>query len=191
MKDVHIIKGDIEDEEKLYGHTEGLAWHILKGKVKMISYFEDGREFFWELEEGEWFGMEDAVLKSEIQCDVDSYSEAVILEIPLAEIMESEKTSKKLLKKIIEIMSFSTKAREEKGALRIGYRDDLYFLKYLERHNFGINYNSLRELSEVLNINSRTFQRILKRLSCKGILQKTKSRIMVNNMDAFIRYLEN
>ncbi len=191
MESVYILKGNTMEDGKLHRYIEGRAWYILRGKVKIISYFEDGRDFFWELEEGEWFGIENAVLKSEVYSDIDSYSEAVVLEVPLGEIIESEKTSKKLLKKIIQIMSLSAKHREEKGALRIGYNDELYFLKYLEKHNFGISYNSIKDLSEVLNINRRTFQRILKRLSCKGILQKTKNRIMVDNMEAFTRYLEN
>lgn len=190
MKDIHIIKGDAGERKKLYKCIEGRAWYVLKGRVKMVSFFEDGREFFWELEDGEWFGIEDAVLKSEGHCDVDSYSEAVILEIPVEKIIEGEMTSKDMLKRIIHIMSLSTKSREEKNALRIGYRDELYFLKYLERRNFNINYSNVKELSETLNINRRTFQRILRRLSCKGILQKTKSKITVDNMEAFIRYLE-
>lgn len=190
MEGVHIIEGKTGDDGNLYGYTKGGAWYILRGRVKITSYFEDGSDFFWEYEEGEWFGMESAVLKAQVQYDAEAYSDVVVLEIPLREIFENENTSKKLLKRIIEIMAISTERREEKAVIRMGYGDEIYFLKYLERNNFDISYNNLRELSDILNINNRTFQRILKKLLEKGIICKARGRIGIKEVDVYRRYLE-
>ena len=189
MEGVHIIEAKTGDNENLYGYAEGGAWCILKGRVKVISYFEDGSDFFWEHEEGEWFGIESAVLKTQVQYDVEAYSDVVVLEIPLRQIMESKETSKKMLRRIIEIMALSTERREEKAVVRMGYGDEVYFLKYLERNNFDINYNNLRELSDILNINNRTFQRILKKMVEKGIICKARGRIELKSMENYRRYI--
>ncbi len=190
MERVHIIEAKIGDNGNLYGYTKGGAWCILKGRVKIISYFEDGNDFFWEYEEGEWFGVESAVLKTQVQYDVEAYSDVVVLEIPLREVIERKETSKKLLRRILEIMAHSTEKREGKAVIRMGYGDEIYFLKYLERNDFHISYSNLRELSEILNINNRTFQRILKKLVEKEIICKSRGRIEVKRMDKYRNYLD-
>lgn len=111
MEGVHIVKADTGADGNLYGYAKGGAWYILRGRVKITSYFEDGRDFFWELGEGEWFGMESAVLKTQVQYDVEAYSDVVVLEIPLRQIVEGEETSKKMLRRIVEIMALSTERR--------------------------------------------------------------------------------
>lgn len=65
----------------------------------------------------------------------------------------------------------------------------MFFLKYLERNDFDISYNNLRELSDILNINNRTFQRILKKLVEKGIVCKTRGRIEAKNIEVYRKYI--
>lgn len=190
MEGVRIIEVEAGYEGNLYGYIKGSAWCILKGKVKVTSYFEDGSDFFWELEEGEWFGMKSAILKTQVKYDVEAYSDVSVLEIPLRELLERKDASRKMLRRIIEIMALKAESREEKAAMRIGYGSERYFLKYLERNDFDISYNNLRELSDILNINNRTFQRILKKLEERKVICKTRGRIEIKSIDAYNSYLE-
>ncbi len=191
IKNVSIIKVKRGNRGDLYGYTKGMAWYILSGNVEMTSYYEDDCDSSWDLKKGDWFGIANAVLKTPIKYEAEAYSDVVVLEVPINQILESEATSKTLLKKVVEILAFSVEKREERVAIRVGYGDELFFLKYLERNDFIINYPNLNKLSNILNINSRTFQRILKKLEESDIIYKTRGRIEVKKMAAYRKHLKD
>ncbi len=70
------------------------------------------------------------------------------------------------------------------------YGKKLFFLKYFERNGFGINFPRLQDAAEIMGINFRTFQRLLKYFCEKGILVKDKKMIEVKNITLFYEYME-
>lgn len=67
-------------------------------------------------------------------------------------------------------MTMTNKLLEEEVVKRIGFSDGGDFFKYLEDNNFSIVYRTQEELADLLSINLRTFQRILKVLKDNGPL---------------------
>lgn len=191
FEEVIVTRVKLGTNGDLYGYRSGKAWYILKGRVKLTTYFEDGREFFWESREGEWVGIADAILGTEVGYDAHAYTDAVIVEFPFRSMTESEHSTPVLIKKVIKIMAGMVKANEETALERLGYGDEMYFLKYLERNNYILRYKTLANLSELLNINMRTFQRILKRLVEKNIIIKKRGCIEVEDIKGYRSYIED
>ena len=186
----YIITEKKGDRKELYGSNEGMAWYVLKGKVKITCYFkEDDKEFFWELEEGEWFGIEDVILENHAEYDVEAYTDVSVVLVPLRKILNNY-SSGKILKKIMRDMAASARIREIKAATRIGYGNEKFFLKYLEKNDFILKYNNTKELSEILNMNQRTLQRTLKKLTEKEIITRETKIIKVPDIQVYEEYMK-
>jgi len=191
FEEVKVMRVKSGDDGEIYGYRSGKAWYILKGRVKLTTYFEDGREFFWESSEGEWVGIPDSILGTEVEYDAHAYTDAIVIELPFRKMIEGEYSSPTLLRKVIRIMADMIKKNEEAALIRLGYGDEKYFLKYLERNNYILRYKTLADLSELLNINMRTFQRILKRLVEKNIVIKKRGCIEVEDIKRYRSYIED
>lgn len=70
------------------------------------------------------------------------------------------------------------------------YGKKLFFLKYFERNGFGIDFPRLQDAAEVMGINFRTFQRLLKYFCEKDVLIKSKKVVEVKNIALFYEYIE-
>ena len=126
MDDFDVVTSKKGDRRELYGQNKGVAWYLIKGRVKIICYFEDDKEVFWEVEEGEWFGIEDVVLGTYAEYDAEAYTDALVLEVPMKKILD-EYSSEKILKKIMRDMAASVKIRTMKAATKISYGNEDFF----------------------------------------------------------------
>ena len=189
MDDFDVITSKKGDRRELYGQNKGVAWYIIKGRVKIICYFEDGKELFWEVEEGEWFGIEDVVLGTYAKYDAEAYTDVLVVEVPMKKILDKH-SSEKILKRVMRDMAASVRIRGIKAATKLSCGNEEFFLKYLEKNDFILEYNNIKELSEILNIRLRTFQRILKKLTEKGIIAKNEKIIKVPDIQTYKEYME-
>ena len=63
-------------------------------------------------------------------------------------------------------------------------------LRGIEKNNFILKYSSINELSKILNIKQRTFQRILKNLTEEGVITNNDKIIKVPDIQAYEEYME-
>lgn len=189
-EEIRVVDVEKNYIEEMYGNSEGLAWYIVDGWVKGTTFFGEGREMKWDLRTGNWFGIEEAILGYHFIYDIEIMRDSVILELPIKKIYESDNTSTESLKAIIWHMAMAKKFLEDTVIERIGFSDEGFFLKYLENNEFNISYRNQKDISDVLAINERTFQRILKALDEKGVISIKRGNISVTGKDTFYRYIK-
>lgn len=190
MDKVQIIQGETGFVAELYGYNEGDAWYIIEGSIKIISYLEDGREFYWELVEGDCLGIADAILGTYAEYDIEIFKDVVVLQLPLRDIVEGGEVSMDTMRSILHMVARSSKHTGKIAFSRMGYSDELFFLKHLERNDYILTFKNLKGLSELLNINLRTFQRLLKKLVQKDIIFKERGCIKVADLTKYQEYLK-
>ena len=187
---IKIINWGLKDNLHSFGFKQGYAWYIIKGNLITTSYLPGDKELLWELNEGEWLGLPDATLNILPEYDVKILRGSLILEIPLWEILNSEETSKSFYKKIINEFALTIRPILKNVGTKVKCTNEIYFLKYLERKNYEIEFRSIKELSETLNINLRTFHRILKILVAENIIFKEVNRIGVIEIKKLENYIK-
>lgn len=187
---IKIINWESKDKLHSFRFKQGYAWYIIKGNLITTSYLPGDKEMLWELSEGEWLGLPDATLNILPEHDVRILRGSLVLEIPLWEILNSEETPKSFYKNIITEFALTVKPILENIGTKVKCSDEIYFLKYLERRNYEIKFRSIKELSENLNINLRTFHRILKTLVAENIILKETNKIEIIDIQKLENYIE-
>lgn len=187
---IRLINWDLEDELFLFSSKKGFAWYIVKGGLISVRYFTGEEELFWKLNEGEWFGVPDAILNDSPEHDIKILKGTVVLEIPLEKLLNSEETSKNFYRKMLKELARTVKPVIVNAAARIKYGNEMYFIEYLKRNNYEISFKSIKDLAVLLNINLRTFHRILKRMVEEDILLKEENMIKVIDFEALDLYIQ-
>lgn len=176
-------KGDIIVMEAF--HT-GNAWRIVEGSVKVTIYPDLGQEFNGEFKTGEWIGVASILTENVVTADMEAREEVVLLTIPL----------RKMIDKYPDIMA-NLWERIAKGASNEFIRflggtlakavmtNEGYFLRYLDENGRELIFENTKELSELVNTNLRTLQRIIKKLKEEGIIEKSRKAIRVIDHDKF------
>lgn len=173
----------------LYGEPGDRAFYVLDGRIKIFSYFSDDREFNWEFEEGSWMALETVVSDGEYDFDIEALTNALVLEVPLKKILD-EHPNLDFYKKVMTIMSDFIIFQATKASLMINYSGEELFMKYLACNDYSIEGKSIWEIAFSLNLKLRTFQRVLKKLSDLGIIEKEGKKIFVKDMEEYEKHLK-
>ena len=159
---------------------------ILQGEVKVHVYTDEGGVFYGILKEGEFFGLIPTILNRPVQPDFITTKDSEILIFPLKKIMTTRKDIMNLIWDKIAIKTAEESANIiSKTLSRATSSNELFFMKYIEKNNGTLVYSNTSELSENLNIHLRTLQRIIKKLSERGIIEKSGRTIKIKNHDLF------
>jgi len=172
----------------LYGEPGNRAFYVLDGRFKVFSYFSDDREFNWEFEEGSWLALETVVSEVDYDFDIEALTDVLILEVPLKKILD-ESPDLEFYKKIMTIMSDFIIYQSNKASLMINYSGEELFMKYLALNDYSIDDKVIWEIAFSLNLKLRTFQRILKKLSDLGVIEKKGKKIFVKDMKKYEKHL--
>ncbi|ADO82029.1 Crp/Fnr family transcriptional regulator [Ilyobacter polytropus] len=165
---------------------------ILQGEVKVHVYSDEGGVFYGMLKKGEFFGLISTILNRPVLPDFITTKDSEILIFPLKKIMTTRKDIMNLIWDKIAI-----KTAEESVSIisktlsRATSSNELFFIKYIEKNKGELSYSSTSELSENLNINIRTLQRIIKKLSEKEIIEKSKGLIRIKKYDLFKKHKQS
>ncbi len=187
---IRLISWDLEDELFLFSSKKGFAWYIVKGGLISVRYFTGEEELFWKVNEGEWFGVPDAILNDSPEHDIKVLKGTVVLEIPLEKLLNSEETSKNFYRKMLKELARTVKPVIVNAAARIKYGNEMYFIEYLKRNNYEISFKSIKDLAVLLNISLRTFHRIIKRMVEENVLLKEENMIKVIDFEALDLYIQ-
>lgn len=183
-----LKKLDKKSIYSLYGEPGDRAFYVLDGRLKVFSYFSDDREFNWEFEEGSWLALEVPISGMEYDFDIEAITDTLVLEVPLKKILD-EYPNLEFYKKIMTIMADFIIFQGTKASLMINYSGEELFMKYLACNDYSIEGKSIWEIAFSLNLKLRTFQRVLKKLSDLGIIEKEGKKIFVKDLEKYEKHL--
>ncbi|UUV17257.1 hypothetical protein NRK67_00005 [Fusobacteria bacterium ZRK30] len=122
--------------------------------------------------------------------DVIVKEDSIIAYLPLEKVLDLEFKEKiAVLEKIITIGVEDHFKEFNHLLLKSIYSDEEFFIKYLENHKV-LNIGTSKEISEHLNINLRTLQRLLKKLTEEEIIEKINTKISIKDQYRLDKYKE-
>lgn len=176
-------KGDIMEMEAF---QSGKVWKILEGQAKMTIYMEHGGEYYGDFSTGEWMGVAACLIDLVGTVDIEAKKKTKVLIIPLKEMIRNHPEVMQHLWEKIATGSALEFVRVLGGTLaKAVLSNEGYFLKYLSQNNMRIKFTNTRELSELLNTNLRTLQRIIRKLKEEGVIEKSRNEIWVVDEEKF------
>lgn len=176
-------KGDIMEMEAF---QSGKVWKILEGQAKMTIYMEHGGEYYGDFTTGEWMGVAACLIDLVGTVDIEAKKKTKVIVIPLKEMIRNHPEVMQHLWEKIAKGSALEFVRVLGGTLaKAVLSNEGYFLKYLSQNNMRIRFTNTRELSELLNTNLRTLQRIIRKLREDGVIEKSRNEIWVVDEEKF------
>lgn len=191
MDIIKIKKGDIiyySQDKKMS------AIYVLEGKVQYIVYSPEGGEFYIDYFSGDLAGIGASLsyqlknkMKRSFEADLIGKEDSIIITLPLEKIFDMEfKGKEEILKKLIFLFAEEHFQVSEYFFHKSLYSEENFFIKIVEKHRV-IN-KGTKELSEMLNINLRTLQRIIKNLQKAGVIIKEDKKISIGEKGNVERY---
>lgn len=183
-------KGDIINFTE--NHEEnGLVWCIINGSAKQIFYSGDSTEYVVISEKKHWLGAPAIILGVHTVMDIEFLEDTEILVFPLGKIMkERDDIMKELWEKIArDACDFFLRVTFLNMA-KSTMTNEKIFIKYIIDHNFSIRGVSIKTISEILNINLRTLQRIISKLEKRKLIERERklNNIWTIDRDIFKEY---
>ena len=174
--------------EPLHGEKLEKCFYVVEGSVRMIFYSSDGRELTWVFESGSWFGMEDLIAEEEnYPYDIEATEDTILLEVPLRKLLTTYKC-KDFYLKLLKIIADTAYDVGNKLAFMMNHSHEEILLKFLQDNGYKVQGKRIPEISELLKINLRTLQRIIKGLEVSGIIIRDKDSIRVKDLKKYDRH---
>ena len=170
------------------------AQYLLEGRVQYIIYTPEGGEFYINIFPGEVRGinrcffrtLEDEV-KGNFEADLLAKEDSVIAKLPMGRIFDMEFPNKeKLLQKVIEMIVKENFKHSRYLFFKNVYSDEEFLIKVLEMYD-QVKVTT-KELAELLNINLRTLQRLVKNLDDAGIISRENKSISIVDQEKLEEY---
>ena len=157
-------------------HEEnGFVWCIINGSAKQIFYPDDSTEYVVISEKKHWIGAPAIILDVHTVMDVEFLEDTEILVFPLGKIMkERDEIMKELWEKIARDACDFFLRVTFLSMNRSTMTNEKIFIKYMVDHNFSIRGVSTKTISEILNINLRTLQRIISKLEKRNLIERER-----------------
>lgn len=178
---LHNISG-----ETFFTPKAGSLYMVKEGGIIVYGYIDDHLEFHMDFDIDDCIGQADLFHRENIDFIIRGKPSALILEIPAKKIMEKgdikflnfiyEKMLSKMVTNIIKL--FKT------YAAKVNFSNEQYFINFLLNNGGSFTFTSTEELAYILHIELRTIQRVIKKLSGEGMVQKSKKTITITDMEA-------
>lgn len=170
------------------------AIYVLEGKVQYVVYSPEGGEFYIDYFPGDLAGIGATLsyqiknkMKRSFEADLVGKEDSIIVTLPFEKMFDMKFEGKEeTLKKLIFLFAEEHFQVSEYFFHKSLYSEESFFIKIMEKHKI-IN-KTTRELSEMLNINLRTLQRIIKNLQKAGVIVKENKRISIGEKDNVDKY---
>ncbi len=191
-QEMRIVKYKPHEVVAFDASNSDYVWRVLSGAIKIKYFTLLDHEINGEFHSGEWFGGPCSLIGFEGSVDILTIKESVILWFPLKKMIEKYPEEMNAVWEVVAVES----AKEYRKILsnivaKLTLTNEGYFIKYLMDNNGLIEFNSLDELGEILNMNVRTLYRIIGNLKQKNLILKRKETFEVTNMKKLKLYYEN
>ncbi len=172
--------------EAFFTPKAGSIYMVKEGGIIVYAYVDDHLEFHMNFDPGDCIGQAELFHRENIDFIIRGKPTALILEIPAKKIMEKgdikfinflyEKMLNKMVTNIIKLF--------KNYAAKVNFSNEQYFINFLVNNGGRFTFTSTEELAYILHIELRTIQRVIKKLSGEGIVQKSKKTITIIDMKA-------
>ncbi len=189
MKMINYKKGDRYFFEK---DREATATYIIKGSVQYTLFIPDGGEYIISLQEDNLQGVNISIGEidgDKYEVEIFAKEDTRAVKIPFRKVFDMEFQGKEsILKKLLLKASLEYNRRFRFFVYKSIKTDEELLLKGFELKKLqGIK---TRDISERLNINLRTLQRLTKKLVDKGIIYKEGNGFEVVSYEKLREYQE-
>lgn len=191
---MNVIKMKKGDTIYYSQDKEMTAIYVLEGKVQYVVYSPEGGEFYIDYFPGDLagigatltHGIENKMNRS-FEADLVGREDSIIVTLPFEKMFDMKFEGKEeILKKLIFLFAEEHFQVSEYFFHKSLYSEESFFIKILEKHKV-IN-KTTRELSEMLNINLRTLQRIIKNLQKAEVIVKEHKKISIGEKNKVDKY---
>lgn len=181
-------KGDIVADCKF---NDGFVWRVLEGSVQLTVYFKAGREYHAQFTKGEWVGLAASLMKERNDVDivVMAVEDSCVVRVDIDDLLEIGKGTD-IWERIARESTREFMKFLDDSIPRVVMSNEEYFMNYLKKNRYEIDFDSTQALSEKLNTNLRTLQRIIKKLRDEGTIKKGRNYIKVVDIKRFEKKLE-
>lgn len=173
-------------KEDLFIPREESLYLIVEGMALVCAYTEEDLEFNLEFGPGECVGQLGAFHEENMDFILRGMDSCTIVEIPIQEAML--KTNIHTLVNVYQRMLTAItqnllKVLKNYGA-KVNFSNEQYFLNFLISKGGSYTVTSIEDLAQLLHIEMRTLQRVIRRIMDKKIIQKTHKTIEIIDMEA-------
>ena len=173
------------------------TYFIVEGEISHIIQTPEGGKFYREFFKGDIPGLNFSIsIRKAPKCfrlfdiNMTVKEDSTIVYLPFEKLIDLEFENKsKILEKLIIIGMEDHFKEFNHLLLKTIYSDKEFFIRHLEENKI-LNMNSSKRISQHLNINLRTLQRLLKDLTDIGIIERIESQISIKDQSKLDRYKE-
>ncbi len=184
---LHHFSGD-----KIFIPKGDCLYIVKEGRVVITGFVEDNLEITMEFNEGDCLGHLELLIDKPLDIMLKGMPSATVLEVPMIKIVDSvgiesltglnNLLNKAIVKNALKLI--------KKHAAKVNFSNEQYVIDFLISNGGEITYTSNEDLTQMLHIEIRTLQRIIKRLIGEKILEKNGKTLRIIDMDSARELLE-
>lgn len=166
---------------------------VKEGRIVITGFIEDHLEVTMEFQEGDCIGYLELLIDKPLDIILKGMPSATVLEVPMIKIMDSidlnsltglnNILNKAIVKNALKLI--------KKHAAKVNFSNEQYVIDFLITTGGEITYTSNEDLTQMLHIEIRTLQRIIKKLMGEGVLEKEGKTLRIIDMDSARELLES
>lgn len=192
-----LVEGGLEDEFILHNLTkkdilfpkEDKAYLVKSGDAFVYAYTDEELEFHMKFQRGEGIGMLNIFIEENLDFILRGMDRCTVLEIPIKKALQTTniKFILSLYEKILTAMATNLFKMLKNYAAKVNYTNEQYLLNFIVTRGGSYRFSSTEDLAHLLHIELRTLQRIVRKLSDRGVLIKRKNVIEILDYNAIQR----
>lgn len=170
--------------DEIFTPKNDCIYIVKEGRVVITGFIEDHLEVTMEFQEGDCLGHLELLVDKPLDIILKGMPSATVLEVPMIKIMDSIGTqtltglnnllNKAIVKNALKLI--------KKHAAKVNLSNEQYVIDFLITNGGEITYTSNEDLIQLLHIEIRTLQRIIKKLIEGGILEKKGRTLRIIDM---------
>lgn len=179
--------------EEIFISKSDCLYIVQEGRVVITGFIEDNLEVTMEFQEGDCIGHLELLIDKPLDIILKGMPSATVLEVPMIRMMDSiDVQSLTGLNNILNraIVKNALKLIK-KHAAKVNFSNEQYVIDFLISNGGEITYTSNEDLIQLLHIEIRTLQRIIKKLIEGKILEKNGKTLRIIDMVSAREILEN
>ncbi len=189
-----LMKEGLEEEFSLHHLTkrdalfpkESKAYLVKSGDAFVHAYTHEGLEFHMRLQRGDSIGMLNIFVEEELDFILRGMDRCTVLEIPIKKALQTTNINfiLSLYEKLLTTMSRNLFKVLKNYAAKVNYTNEQYLLNFIVTRGGSYPFSSTEDLAHLLHMDLRTLQRIVRKLSDRGVISKRKNIIEILDYSA-------
>ncbi len=176
-----------------FNPEDEMAYLFLDGRYQIRSFITDTLDCLYPKCGEFWLGIPSAIGEKVSELEITFIEETRVLALPLKELLYADSAKNiDLWIRITKLITNELAQNHMRASKRLVLPTDVYFLNCLAENNYIYEGLSVQDISYIININTRTLQRVVQNLERDGLIirSKTKKMIRAADKDLIDKFLE-